>query len=1034
MDNIKRKGGTMNDELEDDSDDVIEDEDVSHIGNNELDGGDPKVLLSIRAVLETCLKPSSIDKVCGKVFGNWEWMSNIKFSRNSCRIILGWNDNIVKVNLINSDRQSMFCFFEMRNEPISWYGTIIYASNSGKDRRLLWKELIKQSVVTKDKPWIEVEDFGSTGFHYTWTKSLKNPNCGVLKNLDRILVNEAFLTKYPQENGRYMPYLISDHSPAILEITSCVVKQNKSFRFMNYVAYKEEFLETVEKVWANDVPGYAMYQVVKKMKNLKGSLNRLNWKNGDIHLKVKHAKAELKEIQKQKAKIDWIKDGDKNTKYFHSIIKSRSHKSRVNSICDEDGNRVYDDQVAVQCVKHFEKFLGEFVTVSPMNVGIFTKKVPAHIADRMVEKVTDVEIKGAIFDIDINKASGPDGYTSCFFRKAWSIVEIDVCASVKEFFRSGKLLGEINATLIALIPKVDTPNKVSDFRPIACCNMLYKCINKILTNIIKEGLDLVVGHNQTTFILGRSIHDNIMVTQELLKGYNRANGPSRCAMKIDIQKAYDTVFMVFFKGGRGLRQGDLISPYLFTLVVEVFSLSLADKIKNSLQFRYHHGCKNMELTHISFADDLLVLCHGDEYLVKSKIKSTIRKTEKLSYAGRLMLVNSALSSMHVYWASVFILPAAVLNDIEKLLKGFLWCQEDSARGKAKVAWKTVCTHKDLGGLGLKPMKEWNEVLILKQLWKIVERKESLWYKWVNTVKLKGRSIWDIQSDYKDSWNWGQLLKLREKIKEHVHYYVGNGKQTSFWYDEWDVKGPIQLIIPRRERYSAGINDQISVHDFNQIYGDHWPNEWRTRFPMVNHIQIPVINDNVDMVKWVTNDKISVDYSTKQVRRDLRVNGSLKDWYHVVWFKQLVPKHAFILWLVIWDRLPTQERISKWKPTLNSLCPLCGRIPDSVDHLFFKCCYSRNVWKTMKSMILFQGLPHKIGEIITVMSNYPFKNQIWSVITRLVIAPAVYYIWQERNKRLFKGEKKNEKELAVLAIDFIRVKLLTLKVKQSKKCS
>ncbi|XP_071728746.1 uncharacterized protein [Rutidosis leptorrhynchoides] len=269
--------------------------------------------------------------------------------------------------------------------------------------------------------------------------------------------------------------------------------------------------------------------------------------------------------------------------------------------------------------------------------------------------------------------------------------------------------------------------------------------------------------------------------------------------------------------------------------------------------------------------------------------------------------------MHVYWASVFILPDAVIHDIEKLLKGFLWCQEDSARGKAKVAWKFVCTPKDQGGLGLKPMKEWNEVLILKQLWKIVERKESLWYKWT--------------------------------------------------------------------------------------YGDHWPNEWRTRYPMVNHIQIPVINDNVDMVKWVTNENIRVKYSTKQVWRDLRANGSFKDWYHVVWFKQLVPKHAFILWLVIWDRLPTRK--------------------------------NKNVWKIMKSLILFQGLTYKIGDIITSMTNYPFKNQIWSVITRLVIAAAVYYIWQERNKRLFKGEKKNEKDLAELAIDFIRVKLLTLKVKQSK---
>ncbi|GKG02589.1 RNA-directed DNA polymerase, eukaryota, reverse transcriptase zinc-binding domain protein, partial [Tanacetum coccineum] len=118
----------------------------------------------------------------------------------------------------------------------------------------------------------------------------------------------------------------------------------------------------------------------------------------------------------------------------------------------------------------------------------------------------------AMFDIDDNKAPGPDGFTAKFFKKAWHIVGSDVCNAVKEFFVKGKLLGEMNATLITLVPKLSTPNKVSDFRPIACCNVTYKCISKIITNRIKGVLDSIVHKNQSAFIHERQISDNILLS------------------------------------------------------------------------------------------------------------------------------------------------------------------------------------------------------------------------------------------------------------------------------------------------------------------------------------------------------------------------------------------------------------------------------------------------------------------------------------------------------------------------------------------
>ncbi|GJU87422.1 RNA-directed DNA polymerase, eukaryota, reverse transcriptase zinc-binding domain protein [Tanacetum coccineum] len=185
-----------------------------------------------------------------------------------------------------------------------------------------------------------------------------------------------------------------------------------------------------------------------------------------------------------------------------------------------DGRRYENCDVAEQFMKHFEGFLGINPTITKL------KEEDAYLFGN---KITEEE------------ANSPDGFTSKFFKKAWEIIKEELCSAIKEFFRTGILLGEINATLISLVPKSLTPQKVSDFRPIACCNVVYKCISKILTNRIKSALNQIMDENQSAFVPGIAITDNILLTQELLKGYNFINGPKRCSFKIDIQKAYDTV-------------------------------------------------------------------------------------------------------------------------------------------------------------------------------------------------------------------------------------------------------------------------------------------------------------------------------------------------------------------------------------------------------------------------------------------------------------------------------------------------------------
>ncbi|GJY83708.1 RNA-directed DNA polymerase, eukaryota, reverse transcriptase zinc-binding domain protein [Tanacetum coccineum] len=400
----------------------------------------------------------------------------------------------------------------------------------------------------------------------------------------------------------------------------------------------------------------------------------------------------------------------------------------------------------------------------------------------MIKKVSDKEVKEALFDIEDDKVHGPDGFTSKFFKETWDTLGNEVCQAVQQFFDTRKLLGEVNATVISLVPKIKTPNKVSYYRPIACCNVIYKCISKILTNKMKSVLGKLVDENQSAFIARRQITDNILLAHELLRGYNRKSSRKKCTFKIDLQKAYDTINLDFlgkslsgfgfhskwikwvmtcittakftinvngdivgyFNGRRGLRQGDPIAPYLFTLVMEVLNLLMKKNIREAVNFRYHFGCKRQKNTHICFVDDLMVFCNGDISLAKvikrtleefsgisglkpnmqkstvffggmnvieqnnilkiipfsvgkfpmkylgvplitiqlsvSECKPLVEKVEKkildwknraLTYVGRLQLIASVLSSIHMYWALVFLIPKTVINEINKLLKRFV---------------------------------------------------------------------------------------------------------------------------------------------------------------------------------------------------------------------------------------------------------------------------------------------------------------------------------------------------------------------------
>ncbi|XP_022865107.1 uncharacterized protein LOC111384987 [Olea europaea var. sylvestris] len=244
---------------------------------------------------------------------------------------------------------------------------------------------------------------------------------------------------------------------------------------------------------------------------------------------------------------------------------------------------------------------------------------------------------------------GPDGYASYFFKKAWNIVGVNFMGAIKKFFYSCSLLKQTNHTVIALVPKGTHATSLGDYRPIACCNGFYKVITEILSCRLRPILGTIVDQVQVAFVEGRSMTENIHLAQELLRQYNRKRVAPRRLLKIDLKKAFDSVdwsFLEsvfhglnfpskfihwvmecittpsysialngslhgFFKGKKGLRREDPLSPFLFVISLEYFSRILKGATDNS-KFNFHAKFGALKITYLAFADDLMIFSRGDQ--------------------------------------------------------------------------------------------------------------------------------------------------------------------------------------------------------------------------------------------------------------------------------------------------------------------------------------------------------------------------------------------------------------------------------------
>ena len=380
-----------------------------------------------------------------------------------------------------------------------------------------------------------------------------------------------------------------------------------------------------------------------------GLVNGCSW---EMLAKMKDSLWELHRKEerswRQKSRLKWLQEGDKNTKFFHLAASFRRSGNYIDKLIVQ-GNLIDnpgDIRIAITeyFVKHFNS--SQVVRIKDWSCNIRSLNMSSSI--QLERSFSENEVWNVINRSDGNKAPGPDGFNMHFFKTYWSLIKADVMRIFEQFFESGSFDKRLNASFIALILKCTSALGLNEFRPISLVGCIYKILAKVLANRLRDVIDKVIGPNQFSFIKGRQILDCSLVANEVIDEIEKKR-TGGLIFKVDFEKAYDSVDWSFmdsimakmgfgvrwrkwinacvstaslsvlingtpsrqFRATRGIRQGCPLSPFLFNIVAEALSSLIYSAVSSNLFKGIKVGSEAVMVSHLQFADNTIIFCEPD---------------------------------------------------------------------------------------------------------------------------------------------------------------------------------------------------------------------------------------------------------------------------------------------------------------------------------------------------------------------------------------------------------------------------------------
>lgn len=487
---------------------------------------------------------------------------------------------------------------------------------------------------------------------------------------------------YPGAEVYALPPIGSYHSPLLLSTVQVHKNRQRTFAYEAFWNDDPEVYCLVSQTWpSNQSKNSDLLHKLSRVRIALSQWSRSKFGNGHLRItalqqrlqtlfnhpycsnidseEVSHIQNELRTIWKQeeqfwamRSRINWLRWGDKNSKFFHATTIQRRQRNRIGMLRKADNEWVRDIVALKELTSAY--FTQLYTSAGHREFGPVLDQCSSVVTDTMnaqlLASVTVEEVRQATFQLGATKAPGPDGFNGLFYQTHWTTIQHDLLCLVNDFFHYGKFPPDLNKTLLVLIPKVHHPKSLNQFRPISLCNFAYKVISKVMANRLRPLLEQLVSSEQTAFVSGRQIQDNVFVVHEVLHQFKTRHRKRhfQAILKTDMHKAYDKVewdflqayliklgfhpwwvqmvmycittttmsvklnreSLPYFKPSKGLRQGDPLSPYLFILMAN----ALSTLIHNALMMGHLRGIKLTRscptLSHLLFADDSVFFLNG----------------------------------------------------------------------------------------------------------------------------------------------------------------------------------------------------------------------------------------------------------------------------------------------------------------------------------------------------------------------------------------------------------------------------------------
>lgn len=909
---------------------------------------------------------------------------------------------------------------------------------------------------------------------FTWNNKRIGEHV-VASRLDRFLLSESIVTTGGEHHALIIPTVGSDHWAISLTWIGLGYLTRKPFRFEHCWFEHPKFKEKVKTWWTDSATqgGQCMYRFQQRLKSLKGKIriwNKEEFRNifedkkmienqlrtlqeevishgysGDLLEREKDLTSQLHQREKQeeifwrqKSRTKWLKEGDRNTKFFHRSTIQRRSFNKISTLKKPDGeSTTFRAEMESLLVDYFSDILAELGLDRDPAISEITAFIPRLITaaqnDLLSRPVSMEELSEGLNSMASDTAPGPDGFTINFFKQFWDMLKEDVLQIVESSRIQGSMLQAFNATFLTLIPKEEGADSPSLFRPISLCNVIYKLSSKVVANLLKPLLPTLISPEQSGFVEGRQILDGILLANEVAHSL-KSTRKMGMMLKVDMAKAFDKLnwryikaileafgfspdwinwcmglitssfFAILINGTpskcftptRGIRQGDPLSPFIFILAAEGLGRLMKGRIlAGRLRGLHLHEGSEVQ-SHQQFVDDTLLMTHSavqearelkailqtfatasgmevnprksriyffntppitqrnivrilgfqsgtlptrylgaplSEKIIRQaswqdlldKIKSRLNDWtfRSLNFPSRLTLVKSILQAMPVYLFSVLAAPKSVIKQIKTIQRTFLWGGSPEKMKWPLVDWKSLCTPKREGGLGLRDPLTTNEVFNAKIWWKWVTHDQE---PWARLWHAKYARLWDKQSLIRydesppGSFIWNAASTNRSLITRHCFWEIRNGTQAKFWEDAWQQCPKLKDSLVNQDSITAFHYDlkiqvrdyltgQHEAQDFRHWLQEDWWNQ-KLQGDELNSIQEELnkrkirVHQGPDKLRWGV--KSGGYFSIKEAFQFLNAppHPTPEEAWKKVWDKALWPKVSLFLWLVMKGRILT----------------------------------------------------------------------------------------------------------------------------------